>query len=128
MTGPLSNRFGIPDDVTCSNLSSAAIAAAVASKSAGSLYDLVKGSSPVGARPKRHSPRPKVPRPTMPRYSRSATNCTEQQKIDPEFTAQLQAAWQVEQHADQGGVASQITGTVTGKVLQARDIHGGITF
>lgn len=32
------------------------------------------------------------------------------------------------QHAESGGVTNQITGNVTGKALQAGDIHGNVTF
>jgi hypothetical protein len=48
---------------------------------------------------------------------------------DPEFGKRLRAEWAtVRQHAETGGVTNQVTGTVHGKVLQARDIQGGVSF
>jgi hypothetical protein len=47
---------------------------------------------------------------------------------DPQFHADLREHWNSLQHADTGGVANDISGTVHGKVVQARDIHGNITF
>ena len=52
-------------------------------------------------------------------------------KSDPEFDSELRARWQSEsvvQHADRGGVTNQIAGAVRGKVVQARDIQGGVSF
>lgn len=52
-------------------------------------------------------------------------------RSDLEFESDLRSLWQsaaVEQHAERGGVANQIAGTVNGKVVQARDIQGGVTF
>ncbi|WP_410666191.1 hypothetical protein [Amycolatopsis sp. lyj-84] len=45
---------------------------------------------------------------------------------DPDFSERLRALWQ--QNADNSGVTNQISGTVHGNVVQARDISGGITF
>ncbi|SFQ43902.1 hypothetical protein SAMN05421810_107179 [Amycolatopsis arida] len=50
---------------------------------------------------------------------------------DPEFAARLRAEWErvkVEQHAAEGGVTNQVSGQVSGPVVQARDIQGGIRF
>ncbi|MEC3979885.1 hypothetical protein [Amycolatopsis sp. H20-H5] len=50
---------------------------------------------------------------------------------DPVFDEQVGAEWEratIEQHADSGGVTNQVSGQVSGKVLQARDIQGGVTF
>lgn len=50
---------------------------------------------------------------------------------DPRFDRELRAAWarvQTAQHAERGGVNNLITGNVSGKVLQARDITGDISF
>lgn len=51
---------------------------------------------------------------------------------DPEFAAQMQELWgqaSVEQqHAESGGVINEISGTVGGHTLQARDIHGDVSF
>ncbi|WP_052406727.1 hypothetical protein [Allokutzneria albata] len=53
------------------------------------------------------------------------------EQADPEFGRQLRERYEranVEIHADNGSVASQISGNVSGKVIQARDITGNITF
>ncbi|OLF13530.1 hypothetical protein [Actinophytocola xanthii] len=50
---------------------------------------------------------------------------------DPEFGIELRARWHaasVEQRADRGGVTNQVSGSVRGNVVQARDIQGGISF
>ncbi|MET0134428.1 MAG: hypothetical protein ABW215_12640 [Kibdelosporangium sp.] len=50
---------------------------------------------------------------------------------DPIFAEQLRTLWhqtENDQHADHGGVANHVSGTVQGNVVQARDISGGIKF
>jgi hypothetical protein len=50
-------------------------------------------------------------------------------KADPEFDQRLRAEWQrAAVSAESGGVVNDISGDVKGNVLQARDIHGDITF
>lgn len=52
------------------------------------------------------------------------------EKADPEFGVVLRSLWHAEsvaQQADRGGVANQIAGSVSGKVVQARDIQGGVS-
>jgi flavin-binding protein dodecin len=56
-----------------------------------------------------------------------------QAKRDPAFAEQLRSLWEqadTELHIDieHGGTVNQISGTVNGQVIQARDIQGGITF
>ncbi len=51
--------------------------------------------------------------------------------VKKKFAADLRAIWGhvlTQQRADNGGVVNGITGTVTGNVLQARDIEGGVSF
>ena len=53
------------------------------------------------------------------------------ERTDPEFAAQLRTEWAkttAAQQVDHSGVVNQITGQVSGKVVQARDILGGISF
>jgi hypothetical protein len=53
------------------------------------------------------------------------------ERMDPEFGSELRAMWQAEsvvQNADRGGVTNQVGGSVSGKVVQARDVQGGISF
>lgn len=53
---------------------------------------------------------------------------------DPEFAKNLERAVSDARTADQsevetrGNVINQITGTINGRVIQARDIHGNVTF
>jgi hypothetical protein len=50
---------------------------------------------------------------------------------DPEFGVRLQALWRdFQPHliANADGVVNNVTGTVGGSVVQARDVHGGISF
>ncbi len=50
---------------------------------------------------------------------------------DAEFAEALRTEWrtvQVDQHAERGGVTNSVTGNVSGKVVQARDIHGNVSF
>jgi len=50
--------------------------------------------------------------------------------LDKAFGTELQARWAALQSgtASDGGVVNLNTGTVSGNLIQARDIHGGITF
>jgi hypothetical protein len=53
------------------------------------------------------------------------------EKSDEEFATALRAEWEkasVTQQAKGGKVVNQISGNVSGKVLQAGDIHGDISF
>lgn len=48
---------------------------------------------------------------------------------DPAFAEQLGELWEqasTELHAETGGVVNNVSGTVSGKVVQARDVHGDI--
>ncbi|MEU8265010.1 hypothetical protein AB0C02_30915 [Micromonospora sp. NPDC048999] len=50
---------------------------------------------------------------------------------DPAFGAELRARWERTEAAvaaGPGGVANSISGDVSGPVVQARDVHGGISF
>lgn len=58
-----------------------------------------------------------------------AQHLAEAEAADPEFSAQLRAAWAATTSAaDHDGVVNQVSGTVAGHVVQARDIHGDIRF
>jgi hypothetical protein len=58
--------------------------------------------------------------PDSPPVQALATRLAEVAAGDPEFDRELRT-W-----ADRGGVVNQITGNVTGSVVQARDITGNI--
>jgi len=50
---------------------------------------------------------------------------------DPAFEAELRAQWRAlspHLNASDGGVINSVAGTVEGNVVQARDVHGGISF
>ncbi|MEO3777281.1 hypothetical protein ABGB16_10605 [Micromonospora sp. B11E3] len=50
---------------------------------------------------------------------------------DPAFGAELRARWtqaEATVTAGTGGVANSVSGDVHGSVVQARDVHGGISF
>src|SRR5262249_44758370 len=102
------------------------IATALATKAATGLYDLVKkkfSKDPEGTKALEAAE-------TAPQDAEPVKDLAERlavaQEADPEFAEALRAAW--EQRAESGGVINQITGTVHGKVVQARDIHGNISF
>lgn len=53
------------------------------------------------------------------------------ESADPEFAERLRAEWERAGgalHAESGGVINDVSGDVQGNVLQARDIHGDISF
>lgn len=50
------------------------------------------------------------------------------QRKDPEFAERLRAEWEKTTVTQTGRVVNQISGTVHGKVLQAGDIQGGVSF
>jgi hypothetical protein len=50
---------------------------------------------------------------------------------DPVFAAEMRRLWrgvQEERAGDRDGVVNSFSGTARGNVLQARDVHGGISF
>jgi hypothetical protein len=103
------------------------IAAAVAAKSAASLYELVKrkfsGRKDADAALRAADGKS----PDASEVSTLAEQLAAAEAADSEFAAQLRREWQ-RVSANRGGVVNQIAGNVSGKVVQARDIEGGITF
>lgn len=102
------------------------IAAALAAKSATSLYEVVKrrfadrkeaeaALEAVGGAPS-----------DSPEVAALATHLAAAETDDPTFGVELRRTWQ-QVSASRGGVVNQITGNVSGKVVQARDIKGGIS-
>lgn len=107
------------------------IAAALAGKGATGLYDLVKkkfAGSPQAAGvldAAEDSP------PDSAEVHALSEELARAESSDPQFAADLRAVWgqvSTRQRADHGGVVNGITGTVSGNVLQARDIEGGVSF
>lgn len=105
------------------------LAKTLSSKAAGGIYELVTNAF------RRHDATATLEaahgaEPDSPPVQALATRIAEIAEAEPEFAAQLRT-W-VEHHsantADHDGVVNQISGNVTGKVVQARDIHGDIRF
>jgi hypothetical protein len=107
-----------------------AIAAALASKGAGSLYDLVKRNFSR----KRESAAALEAADGKPADSLEVANLSDElaaaEREDPDFSASLRALWQqivLPQQVDHDGVANQISGRIGGNVVQARKI-GDVNF
>ncbi|MGW3962838.1 hypothetical protein ACWED2_23680 [Amycolatopsis sp. NPDC005003] len=101
------------------------IAAALAAKGATGLYDLVKrkfAKDPTAiALLEASSAAPEDARPV----TALAERLQEAEAEDGEFAEALRAEWQ-QVSLSRGSVHNQVTGNVTGKVVQARDVHGNI--
>jgi hypothetical protein len=102
------------------------IAAALAAKGATGLYDLVKrkfAKDPTAiAALEAASAAPEDNRP----ITALAERLQEVEAEDGEFSEALRTEWEKVSES-RGSVHNQVTGNVTGKVVQARDIHGNIT-
>ena len=102
------------------------IAAALAGKSVGNLYDLVRKKfadrkQAVAALEAARGTAPDSPEVhVLSEHLAEATT-------DPTFAATLYATW-AQLSATSGGVVNQASGTVHGNLVQARDIKGNITF
>ncbi|HEX7660402.1 MAG TPA: hypothetical protein VF444_13080 [Pseudonocardiaceae bacterium] len=114
-----------------------AVAAALATKAVTGLYDFVKNAfARRGRTAKQDTAALEAARGAAadsPQVEALATVLTRAAAEDPEFAEGLRVQWQlvaqqVSQDAETGGVTNSISGTVTGNVVQARDIDGGIHF
>lgn len=103
------------------------IAAALAAKSVASLYDLVKRRFAGRQDATAALEAAEGAAAGSPEVTTLATHLATAEADDPSFAAELRNTWQ-RVSADRGAVVNQISGAVTGKVLQARDIEGDITF
>lgn len=107
------------------------IAATLAGKGASALYDVVKKKFAGSPEATAALADAQDSVPDSPQIHALAHELARAESSDPEFAADLRAVWgqvSVRQHAGNGGIANQISGTVNGKVLQARDIEGGVSF
>jgi hypothetical protein len=100
------------------------IAAALASRSIVGLYKLVKAKFA-------HDPEATAVLEAAegagdgsPEVKQLQDRLTAARDTDPVFAEQLRREWE----RGSGGVVNTISGTVSGKVVQARDIHGDISF
>lgn len=107
-----------------------AVAAALAGKAVTSLYDVVKrrfagrdGAAQVLAAAEGADPE-------SPEVAALACELARAEHDDPGFAAELRVEWEkyAGRQVQHGGTTNQITGSVTGKVVQARDIQGGVRF
>jgi len=103
------------------------IAAALAAKSATSLYELVKRKFTGRKDAVAALEAADGTAPDSQEVAAVAAHLAAAAEEDPAFGVELRNTWQ-QVSATQGGVVNQITGNVSGKVVQARDIEGGITF
>lgn len=108
-----------------------AIAAALAGRAASSLYDFVKGK--FARRPQAAAvlEAAQGASPDSAEVLALAAELAKAERDDPDFGAELRSRWaafSTEQNVSHGGVANQITGNVSGGVVQARDIDGGVRF
>jgi hypothetical protein len=111
----------VPDPILVS------IAAALAAKSVTALYDLVKSKFTGRKDAEAALDAADGAAPDSPEVTELATHLAAAETADPAFGAELRHAFH-QVSAEQGGVVNQITGNVSGKVVQARDIKGGISF
>jgi hypothetical protein len=106
------------------------IAAALAGKAATGLFELVKRKFSGDPRAMAEL-EAAVEAPARPEAIEAvAERLAVAEQQDPDFRSALRDEWErvrVDQHAEHGGVANQISGDV-GKAVQARDIHGDIRF
>ncbi|SDC52574.1 hypothetical protein [Actinokineospora iranica] len=107
------------------------IAAALAAKSITGVYELVKTKFAKRAEAAAALEAAEGAAPDSAEVAALADELARAEKADPAFHTELRSEWAkvaVHQQAEHGGVVNQITGNVSGKVLQARDIQGGVTF
>ena len=107
-----------------------AIAASLADKSVGSLYDFVKSTFTRHPAALSALSAAEGAAPESPEVRALAEELQKAEAADPAFRDQLRSEWaeavSATGHADHGGTINQISGHV-GKAVQARDIHGDIT-
>jgi hypothetical protein len=99
------------------------IAAALAAKVADSLYDLVRAKFKGRKQALAVLEAADGAAPDSPQVIALAHELELAESGDQQFARKLRSEWS----AFNGGVINQISGTVTGNVIQARDIHGDIT-
>lgn len=99
------------------------IAAALASKATESLYNLVRDKFKGQKKALEVLAAADGAAPDSPQVVALAEELATAEANDEQFAARLRAEW-----GQTAGVVNKISGTVTGNVVQARDIHGDITF
>src|SRR5262249_49419850 len=105
------------------------IAAALAGKAATSVYELVKRKFAGRDKAAEKLAAAEGAEPESAEVAALAQELADAERDDPEFAAELRAEWAgyVSQSAERGAIANQVGGAVSGKVVQARDIEGGVS-
>lgn len=105
------------------------IAAALAAKTAESLYDLVRNKFKGRSQALDTLDAANGAAPDSPQVIKLAEELAMAEAYDQQFREQLRMEWAaIKGQAPGSGVANSIGGTVTGNVVQACDIQGNITF
>ncbi|HJP75073.1 MAG TPA: hypothetical protein VJ914_12435 [Pseudonocardiaceae bacterium] len=105
-----------------------AIATTLATKAAGSLFDLVKAKlGKRGGKDVAVLDAAVAAGPESAEVGQLAEVLDVARQEDPGFAEQLRTEWRAVQ-AGTGDVSQWVSGKVSGNVVQARDIQGGITF
>jgi hypothetical protein len=105
------------------------IAAALAAKTAESVYELVHNKFKARKQALAALEAANGAAKNSPQVIALAEELATAEAYDPRFSEQLRARWAaVQGQASDGGVANIISGAVTGNVIQARDITGDISF
>jgi hypothetical protein len=106
-----------------------AIAAALTGRAAGNLYDLVRKKFAGDRAATEALAAADGAANDSPQVLELANSLEHAEHDDPAFSRELRAEWQrtsVAQRAGGRGVANQVSGPVSGKVVQARDIGGNV--
>jgi hypothetical protein len=106
------------------------IAGTLATKATGALFDLVKSAFGRHRKAELALAAAVGEEPDSTPVLALAERLAQVEAAEPEFGKQLRAEWAkvstTTQTADHGGVTNSITGNVSGTVVQARDISGGV--
>jgi hypothetical protein len=115
----------VPDPILVS------IAAALASKGAATIYDVVKAKFAGNRAAIEALESADGATPESPLVHTLSEHLEQAEQDDKAFSEQLRNRWHevsIAQDANDGGINNLISGSVSGNVIQARDINGGITF
>ncbi|WP_216915954.1 hypothetical protein [Nocardia noduli] len=104
-----------------------AIASALAARAAASLYELVRAKFGDDSEETAALEAADGAEPGSPPVQRLAGILERTERTDPEFGTRLRGEWS-KVGGGNGDINNQISGTVSGNALQARDIGGGVTF
>jgi hypothetical protein len=107
------------------------IASSLAAKAAGGLYDLVRKKFAKNTEEVATLDDAVGPEPDSPKVRILAEVLERAERSDVGFKEKLRAEWArvtLDGRAGDGSVTNDLSGTVLGNVVQARDIHGDVTF